>query len=861
MKSKLRQNSQLPGKGVAHGLSISRLVLLVFASGFAGLVYQLLWMRQLSLLFGNTSQAASVTLTAFFAGLAVGNWWWGRQIHRCRNSLRLYAWLEFGIALTALTYFILLVVFQVVYTWVYQTIPGNAALLAVKIGLSLLLVFPPAFFMGGTIPVIGQFAVRQTSHFGWKASALYSVNTMGAAIGVGCAAFLMIPSLGFSLTYAVALLITLAVGGVAWYASRGMGGVVDSVVKHEDPPVAGPLEITKYGQLVIGLLCFFSGFVVLALEVAWMRIFAQVHENSVYSFAIILIVVLVCLALGAAISSVLARVSQRPMQMLGVLALLGGVLLVAGPSLLMQVTNGLQPVYAIDAWNTHVHGLFKMGFGGVGLMVIALGTVFPFLMKVAERGVRLPGRTLGWMLGINTLGAILGSLLCGFLFLPWLGMWGTLKVLTFAYLIVALLIPMGWRRTGIICRSTGILALALWATWLDPSNLPVIGFSPGRTAGEVLEVWEESDATIAVIQRPNGHRAITLNASYSLGSTAAYREQADQSRIPLYLFPETESICFIGLGTGISAGAALSKDFPNIKRVVSCELSPAVVEAAQKWIPERMTGGVFDDPRSTIRIEDGRHFLMATKESFDMINADLFLPYRRGSGSLYSLEHYQAVSQRLNPGGVFVQWLPLFQITSDEFGVIARTMLEVFDQVTMWRNNFSPGTEKVALIGQLSTGPVPIPPSGDRGMMLRAVDGLDLAQANPAMVRVEAESIAFFYAGNLSRARKNFANYSINTDNRPLIEYQTPRGFREVAAHDDVIWCVGPKLQDWIERIFRASPLETDPVLRGHPDEILHQVQSGEAFHQAMVHLAMGQFPEATAAWEAFKRHWRLGAR
>ncbi|MFU8848542.1 MAG: fused MFS/spermidine synthase [Opitutales bacterium] len=841
---------------------MARLVALVFASGFAGLVYQLLWMRQLSLLLGNTSQAASVTLTAFFAGLAAGNWWWGRRIHRCRNPMRLYAQLEFGIAATALTYFILLALFKVSYSWVYQTIPGDAGLLAVKLGLSLLLVFPPAFFMGGTIPVIGQVAVRKLANFGWKASALYGVNTFGAAMGVAAAAFVMIPSLGFRLSYAVAVAITLCVGVVAWYASRRAGEeAVSPAVTIEEEPMEGGEAIPRAGQFAIGLLCFISGFVVLALEVAWVRIFAQVHENSVYSFAIILIVVLVCLALGAAISSFLARRSPRPLPMLGVLALLGGVFLVVGPSLIMQVTNNLEPVYALDAWSTHIQALFKMGFGGLGLTVIALGTVFPFLMKVAERGVRLPGRTLGWMLGINTMGAILGSLLCGFLFLPWLGMWGTVKAMTILYLIVALFIPMGWGRTGILCRLSGLLALGLCLTWLNPSNLPIIGFPPGKTAGKVLEVWEESDATIVVLERPDGHRAITLNASYSLGSTTAYNEQADQSRIPLHIFPQTETICFIGMGTGISAGAALGEKFPKVKRVVTCELSPAVVAAARKWIPEIMLGGLFSDPRSSIRIEDGRHYLMATDERFDMINADLFLPYRRGTGSLYSLEHYQTVAKRLNPDGVFVQWLPLYQITSDEFAVIARTMLEVFDQVTMWRNNFEPGKEKVALIGQLSTGPISVPPSAGHLEMLRAVEGLQLNQAHPAMVQVEAESVAFFYAGNLSAARKYFANTPINTDNRPLIEYQSPRGFREVAAYDEVVWCVGPKLLAWIERIFRASPLETDPVFEGHPPEILYQVRAGKAFHEAMVSRAIGLLTNAAVEWEAFILYWTLGAR
>jgi len=364
-----------------------------------------------------------------------------------------------------------------------------------------------------------------------------------------------------------------------------------------------------------------------------------------------------------------------------------------------------------------------------------------------------------------------------------------------------------------------------------------------------------------VIERPSGHRVIKVNGAYNLGSTEVYIEQAYQARIPLHLFPQTESIFFLGLGTGISAGAALDERFPNVRRVLSCELIPEVVDASKKWIPSEMTGGLFDDPRSTIMIEDGRHLLRASGERFDMINSDLFLPYRRGAGSLYSLEHFRVAASRLNEDGVFVQWLPLYQITEYEFGVIARTMLEVFGEVTMWRNNFQPGMEKVALIGRMKSSPVPIPPSGKREAMLAAVDGLAWQATSPDMFRVAAESTPFLYAGNLTESAKLFQGYPINTDDRPVIEYQTPISFREVAENDKVIWCVGPRLIKWIDRLLAACPPEEDPVWAGHPDESKHLVKAGAAFHRTMVGKALGDFESVEAEWNDFLREWRAGAK
>ena len=830
------------------------LMLLMFASGFAGLVYQVLWMKQLGLLFGNTAQATSMTFAAFFAGLGAGSWLWGRRSGLRANPLRLYAILELAIALTALAYFLVLKLFYGIYPSIYGGSGGS--MLAIKFALSLLLIFPPAFFMGGTIPVIGQVLIPCRRAAGGRAAFIYGTNTLGAAAGVASAAFLLVPWLGFRMTYGVAVAISLAVAAISWRLSRdaGPGPVHES--EQEDAP-----ESPRSGRWMTGGLCFLSGFTVLALEVVWTRLFAQVHENSVYSFAIILMVVLVCLALGAWISSAIARAKTPIRTTVGALMVTGGLLLTLGPSMLMGVTDRLTPVQSMEAWSEYIGSMFRMGFGGIGLVVIALGTVFPYLMKAAESQALVPGRALGNLLALNTLGAIVGALLCGFVMLPALGAWGTMRWLSAAYLLAALLIPYPWKGLGIGARVVGGLCLLLLFTALDPADLPAQGTKRGAAPVTILETWESGDSIVSVIERESGHRGIQVNGAYSLGSTSAYLEQANQARIPLTAFPDTESIFFLGMGTGMSAGAALDVErFPKVQRVVTCELTAEVVEAARKYIPEPMTGGLFTDPRSTVLVEDGRHYLMASDETFDMINSDLFLPYRRGAGSLYSRDHYRAASERLNEAGVFVQWLPLYQLTEAEFGVIVRTMLEVFPQLTLWRNNFTPGAEKVALIGQMKPTALPIPPNTHRAEMRDAVEGFRWEEALPEMVRPEPEAITFFYAGNLSAQADRFEKYPINTDDRPVIEYQTPRTFRKLAKSEKVVWFVGPKLTQQIEDLLRACPVTEDPVLAGHPDSSRRLVIAGAAFHETMVAKSLRQNDKAESQWEIFQRQWRLSA-
>jgi spermidine synthase len=183
----------------------------------------------------------------------------------------------------------------------------------------------------------------------------------------------------------------------------------------------------------------------------------------------------------------------------------------------------------------------------------------------------------------------------------------------------------------------------------------------------------------------------------------------------------------------MAAGSALSPEYPQVKRVVTCELSPGVSEAARKYMLPPLLNGLFDDPRSRVLIEDGRHHLMATDEKFDIINADLLLPDSRGAGSLYSLEHYLDARKRLEPGGSHVQWLPLYQLTEFEFGVIARTMLEAFGHVSMWRNNIVPGHEIVALVGQPGLVPIAAAPGVPPENLINAVQGLLLEQTSPGM--------------------------------------------------------------------------------------------------------------------------------
>ena len=767
--------------------------LLVFLSGFCALIYQVLWMKQLGLLFGNTSHAAGATLAAFFAGLAAGSWFWGKRSARCRNPLRIYAGLELGIAVTALLYFVVMEGYHAVYPEVYQSVHSGAWLLLVKFLLALVLIFPPAFCMGGTIPVIGQHSIRIPSKFGSTSALLYGINTLGATLGALLAGFFMPIWFGFRMTCFIAMGITVVVAILAFLVSRlPSSSQVGETGGNETSP-AGPDPVDgdkRHGnQLSLSVICFMSGFGVLALEVLWTRMFALVLENSVYTFAAILVVVLCCLAVGSLISSVLARMKWSPSLVLTVLLGLSGISIALTPTVFMGLTDSFQFLAVKATWGEFVFLIFKKCVLTIGAPALLLGTVFPYLLKTMEPYATSAGRSLGRLATINTLGAILGSLACAFLLLELFGLWRSMQIIGGIYLLMAVGMPSVRGRAGIAAKGVFAAGLILLFTALNPSQLPVTGVLEGHEDEVTLKTWEGSDATVSVVRGKSG-LSIKINSDYGLGSTENRIRQASQAEIPLMLKPDAKSLFFLGMGTGISAGAALSDRFPQVERVVTCELSPHVITASREFMTDvdgvDLTNGLFTDPRSTILTEDGRHYLMATKEKFDVIDADLFVPYRSGAGSLYTKEHFESVKDRLKDDGIFVQWLPAYQVTDFEFHVIARTMLEVFDQVSIWRCDFAPFDEVIGFVGH--KGGTPLAACGIDDAKVK----LNFAAGNGSQdiySTLNPQTALVYYGGNITASEESFANYPVNTDDKPVIEYMAPRYYRGQGRGRDAVVC------------------------------------------------------------------------
>ena len=824
---------------------------ITLVSGATALIYEVLWLEELELLFGSTAQAAATTLAVFFLGLALGSRVGGSWAAGSRNPLRLYAGIEGAIALTALLYFGLLGLFELAYGPLMTLVGGQrVASVAIKLVLATVVLLPPSFFMGATLPALVQHLVRREDALGRTGSLLYAVNVLGAAIGAFAAGFVMPRALGYDRSYLVAVALNLAIAAVA----LGLSFLPDAArlpgpaAAAADPPPGGspaasgahPIE-RRLPPALLWTIALGSGFLTLGLEVLWTRLFALVLHKSVYTFTAILIVFLLALAIGSILASLLCRVSLQPAFVLWGLLMVGGAAAAASCGLFLWRMEGLTGVRVGQGWSGYQRGVLASTAITIGVPVVLMGAVFPYLLRLAEGLRRAPGELLGRLAAWNTIGAIAGSLVAGFVLVATLGVWSSIHLLGLGYIALAVLVA----AVAVTRRaSAGVLSALGLAIVLASATIPypLVRLLEGE---ELIEVWEGAHGTVAVVEKEDNRR-ITLNNHYSIGGSAAAHEERRQTHLPLLLHPAPKRVFFLGMGTGITAGAAL--DHP-VETVVVAELVPEIVTAARAHF-EPLLNGLFEDERVSLVLEDGRNWLRAFPDEYDVIVADLFTPWNPGTGSLYSLEHFRTVRSRLAEGGLFAQWLPLHQVSEHEFGVIVRTMLEVFPHVTLWRGDFFALGPNVMLAGQLA--PSPLDPAGVR----HRAGVLEDAGSWEAWERIATPFI--FYGGNPGQARELFERYPLNTDDRPVIEYDAPVTYHRQKAKQ-ASWLEAEELVALYDRLFERVPLERDPHLgRLHEVQRGH-VRAGMALYRFSVARKRGRQEEAQRQMDEFQRFVTAG--
>ncbi|MDJ0975365.1 MAG: fused MFS/spermidine synthase [Planctomycetota bacterium] len=815
---------------------------LFFASGAAGLVYQVVWMRELGLLFGNTAQAAGATLTAFFAGLALGGWAFGRRKKPLRRPLVTFALLELGIVVAALgaLYIIVLYASWLPDLYAYAG-PGSWLFTAIKLGLALVCLLPAAFLMGGTFPVLGEAFTRERDALGRSAGLLYALNTLGAATGAFLAAFVLPAAIGFRAQYGLAMATSAAVAVLAW--------VGDWLPATRGPWRAAPAQ-GGAGTLPRGLvvLAFLSGLGALALEVLWTRQLAIHLQNSVYTFGLILVVVLLALGGGALLARRLMRTRRLRGTLVTLLALSAG-LVAWTPTWLDVVHEGGWVLRSGDGFTAYVWSVFAEGLIVLGPAALAIGTVFPFVMHLAPKVGRSrvpPAAVLGRLVAWNTVGAILGAFAAGFLIGPLVGPRVAASAVAVLYAAAALVVVRQRTQRGLAV--TGAL-VAIVGVGLGLSVLQAReGLVPSKE--RLIEVYHGSGGTVTVSRR-GIHKKLRINRGYALGGTADPRWEHLQAHIPLLIHPDPKDVFFIGLGTGITAGGAVLHDVDSI---TVAELVPEVVTAAKEhFAAHHLTHGLFEDERVTIRVEDARTILRGTRETYDVIVGDLFLPWKRGVGAVFNSEQLWAARKRLRPGGIYAQWLPLYQLSEEEFETIAATFQSVFREAGIWRGDFFDHRPIVALVGHEDRGD--IAPVLDAGAFQARYE--EAARRGWLGTEAGGSSIGFqLYAGHLSGAFERLKDVRRTTDAQPWIELLAPVHERARKAKRERAF-TGKALLAFFEEMHAAVPPAKDPLLAGASTTQKRWVEAGRHLYAYGAYQRVGDGKQRRDAW----RNWLLRVR
>ncbi len=667
------------------------LQLCFFVSGFAALLYETAWTRELASVFGTSELAVSAVLAAYMGGLALGAALIARWAPRVRRPVLAYGLLELGIAAGALWVpFAIRLLSGLYVEWLggLDTPPAQLGLVTAlfHLGGTFLVLLPCTTLMGATLPLLARYAVRHDDEIGPRIGLLYGVNTGGAILGALAAAFLLLPSLGLRQT----IYFGAAANTLVFLAAAGLSRLSRPTPPGSAPPAAEGGSPFTARSAILPLIAL-SGMVSFIYEVLWVRILGYVLGGSTAAFASMLSSFLLGIALGSAAASRLARTPRQ--------AAMGFAIAQLGTAFFASLSFGLANWIPEIARELGA-GISNLAPGALISVVVLLpttlciGATFPFAVRIFAReasdAAPASARVYAW----NTLGSIVGSIGAGFFLLPLLGFDGTLAVGVGVNLVLAASSALLLDRGKVARAIAGVAVVAGIAfLFLRPGPpLALLGRSAltGTSFGGELEyLGVGRSATVTLSRTPYSRRLATNGLpEASMEGPGAPRDKFHDSRwlglLPVLARPDAARVLIIGLGGGNTLGA-IPQSVENIELI---ELEPEVVIANRIVGADRLDGAPLDDPRLNLRIGDARGALMLSDRRYDAIISQPSHPWTSGASHLYTREFFSMVSQRLEPDGVFVQWMGLGFLDAELLRSLVGTLGDVFEHLLV----ISPGT-------------------------------------------------------------------------------------------------------------------------------------------------------------------------
>ncbi len=722
-------------------------LLLMAASGFAGLGYQIVWTQQSALALGHESAAVLAVVAAFFGGLSAGALTLGPRIERSRDPRRWYVGCELLIAVWSLVLIALMAPFSAWLLRMTGVSPMPGWQWGIAFSGTFLALLPATAAMGATLPAMERMTA-QLRDAGRSIALLYASNTLGAVIGVLAAAFWLVPLFGLARTAAFCVVLNL------------LCALMSCIAFPRDAALPAAPAAQAPSRRIVLLRLAATGLLGIGYEVLVVRVLAQVAEDTVYTFAMLLAVYLVSSAAGAALyqrSRTRGYAAGQGAQWRG--EAVGERLLCALALACLIGTATLWGAQDVRQWVLEVAGAsMAVAIGAealpallaFALPALLMGALFSHLCaRASECGI-----SFGRAIGVNTLGAAMAPLLLGVLALPAAGPKLALLSISFGYLL--LVARHAWRRPAFALPAAGAATLAIWA--------PALAFIDVPDGGRIISYQDGVMASVSVVEDGDGIARLHINNRQQEGSSATLRVDGRQGLLPVLLHPAPQRALFLGLGTGITAATAALD--PNL-RVDAVELLPEVIAASGHFLSE-FEGGI-PNPRLQRLAADARRYVRASTHRYEVIVSDNFHPARSGSGSLYTVEHFSAVRQRLSDDGVFCQWLPLHQLDLETLRSIVKSFLAAYPGGFAMLASNSLETPVLGLIGRGDDGRFDV-----AALRARALDAS--FEQRLAEVGIEDEFALWGSFVSGPQALQRFAaNAPANTDDHPVVAYLAPR--------------------------------------------------------------------------------------
>jgi spermidine synthase len=746
------------------------MVLLAGGSGVAALIYEIVWFQLLELVIGSSAVSLGVLLATFMGGTCLGSLILPRFVSGRRGArwapLRVYAAIEFGIGVLAILVLLVMPLVGGVYT-AWSGYGSRGFLLRGAVAAMCLL--PPTLLMGATLPALARGVEATPNGVSWLGF-FYGGNIAGAVLGCLLAGFYLLREHDVATATYVAVAINMGVAAIALAlgAISGQG----MAPPHDNLPAPGGARFSLRGSAIYVAIAL-SGLCALAAEAIWTRMLGLLLGASVYTLSIVLAVFLAGLGIGSSFGSWLCRSLARPRLALGwCQLLLAGAIAWTSYNLAASLPYWpIDPSISSNIWFTFQLDLDR-AFWALLPPTLLWGASFPLALAAAASKRQDSARLFAGVYAANTLGAIVGALAASLLLIAWVGSQRAEQVLialsTTAGLV--LLLPKARAGWGVVAALLAIVSCGLLIGTVPPIAKLLVAY--GRYAatwvgkGEIIYAGEGMNSSVAVSSFPNG--ALTFHVAGKIQASNVPRDMRLQRMLGhlTSLVPANpRSVLVIGCGAGITAGA-VSID-PRVERVTIVEIERLVPEAASTYFRAE-NFNVVHNPKVQVRIDDGRHYLLTTKERFDAITVDPLDPWVKGAANLYTNEFLEVARQRLNPGGVVTMYIQLFETNQEAVKSAVATFFEVFPNGTIWGNTYQGRGHDMLLLGQVSPLRIDLDEMDQR---LRRPEFHKVAQSLAEVGMDSPVDLFATYAGRRFDLTKWLTNAAINRDRNLRMQY------------------------------------------------------------------------------------------